>query len=127
MLLVLAACGGSKDNPDAGKASLAGIWELSSVATKATVGSTTVNVYVEFVADGSFSLYQKIGDGRYSHFTGTYTYSNNELSGKYAAGASWGPYTVSLDEKTLKLSTAKEEDTYKKISSIPESVISNTY
>lgn len=127
MLLVLAACGGSKDNPDAGKASLAGIWELSSVATKATVGSTTVNVYVEFVSDGSFSLYQKVGEGRYTHFTGTYTYSNDVLSGKYAAGASWGPYTVSLDDKTLKLSTDKEEDTYTKVASIPAAVISNIY
>ena len=72
MLLVFAACGENKDNPDTpapSQASLTGIWELSSVTTKAAVGSTSVSIYVEFASGGSFSLYQKIGDGRYSHFT----------------------------------------------------------
>lgn len=130
MLLVFAACGEKKDNPDTpapSQASLTGIWELSSVTTKAAVGSTSVSVYVEFASGGDFSLYQKIGDGRYTHFTGSYTYTNDVLSGKYATGTAWGPYNVSLDATTLKLSTSKEEDTYKKVSSIPSSVTSNVY
>ena len=86
-----------------------------------------MSVYVEFASGGSFSLYQKIGDGRYTHFTGSYTYTNDVLSGKYSTGASWGPYNVTLDATTLKLSTSKEEDTYKKVSSIPSSVTSSVY
>lgn len=123
LLLALAACGG-KDNPTA---SITGVWELSSVATKASVGSETVNVYVEFASSGNFTLYQKIGGGRYTKFTGSYTYASGSLSGKYSGGASWGPYTVSLDSSTLKLSTAGEVDTYRKIDAVPASVISNTY
>lgn len=126
-LLTLAACGGNKDNPDTKKYAITGVWELSSVATKASVGSTTINVYVEFASSGNFTLYQKLGEGRYTLYTGSYTYSGDVLSGKYSSGASWGPYNVTLDESTLVLSTEKEKDTYKKIESIPSSVISNTY
>lgn len=127
MLLVLAACSGNKNNPDTPKASIAGFWELSNVATKATVGSVDVSVYLEFTVDGNFSIYQKIGDGRYSRFTGSYTYSSDVLTGNYSSGSSWGPYDVVLDDTTLKLSSANEEDTYKKTDAIPSTVLSNLY
>ena len=136
LLLALAACGDNKDNPENGsgggstntKVSVTGIWELASVSTKATVGSVNVNVYIDFASDGSFSLYQKIGEGRYTLFTGTYSLSaDNQLSGKYASGSSWGPYSAAMSGSNLTLTSAggKETDTYKKISAIPESVLKN--
>ena len=142
MLLVLAACGG-KDNPDTPnpnpgggsgstttKVDVTGSWELSGVETKVSVGSVNVSVYISFASDGSFTLYQKIGEGRYTQFTGTYTLSSdNKLSGKYSNNTAWGPYTAAIASGKLTLTSAggKEEDTYSKISSIPTSVTQNIY
>lgn len=134
VLLGLVACGGnSKDNPETPaftKENLVGVWELTSVATKATVGSETVSVYIDFSSSGSFTLYQKIGQGRYTKFEGTYSVSTEgKLSGKYSGGASWGPYEGAISGSTLTLTSAKggEVDSYKKVSEIPAAVLSNLY
>lgn len=134
VLLGLVACGGnSKDNPETPaftKENLVGVWELTSVATKATVGSETVSVYIDFASSGSFTLYQKIGQGRYTKFEGTYSVSTEgKLSGKYSGGASWGPYEGAISGSTLTLTSAKggEVDSYKKVSEIPAAVLSNLY
>ena len=133
VLTALVACGGNKVDPDTPsftKEDIVGVWELSSGATKATVGSETVNVYIDFASSGSFTLYQKIGQGRYTKFEGTYSVSaDRKLSGKYSGGASWGPYEGSVSGSSLTLTSAggKEVDTYKKIGSIPEAVLSNLY
>ena len=146
VLLTIAACGG-KDNPDTPsptpggggsgggastttKVDVTGSWELIGVETKVSVGSVNVSVYITFDSGGSFTLYQKIGEGRYSVFTGTYTMSSdNKLSGKYSNNAAWGPYTAALSGGKLTLTSAggKEVDTYTKISSIPAAVSGNTY
>lgn len=146
VLLTIAACGG-KDNPDTPsptpggggsggggstttKVDVTGSWELSGVETKVSVGSVNVSVYITFDSGGSFTLYQKIGEGRYSVFTGTYTMSSdNKLSGKYSNNAAWGPYTAAMASGKLTLTSAggKEVDTYTKISSIPAAVSGNTY
>lgn len=143
VLLTIAACGG-KDNPDTPsptpgggggggsttKLDVTGSWELSNVETKVSVGSVNVSVYISFTSDGSFTLYQKIGEGRYTRFTGTYTISaDNKLSGKYSNNAAWGPYTAAMASGKLTLTSAggKEVDTYTKISSIPAAVSGNTY
>lgn len=143
VLLTIAACGG-KDNPDTPsptpgggggggsttKLDVTGSWELSNVETKVSVGSVNVSVYISFTSDGNFTLYQKIGEGRYTRFTGTYTVSaDNKLSGKYSNNAAWGPYTAAMASGKLTLTSAggKEVDTYTKISSIPAAVSGNTY
>lgn len=143
VLLTIAACGG-KDNPDTPsptpgggggggsttKLDVTGSWELSNVETKVSVGSVNVTVYISFTSDGSFTLYQKIGEGRYTRFTGTYTVSaDNKLSGKYSNNAAWGPYTAAMASGKLTLTSAggKEVDTYSKISAIPTSVTQNIY
>ena len=112
------------------QASITGIWELSSIDTKVSIGSVNVSVYIEFGSTGNFTIYQKIGDGRYSKFTGIYTLStDNTLSGTYSNSSSWGPYYVAFGDNTLSLTSAggKETDTYKKISAIPETVVKNVY
>ncbi len=122
------ACTKKDDTP---KLDVTGAWELSSVATKATVGSETVSVYVDFASAGSFTLYQKIGNGRYTVFTGTYTLdaTAGKLSGKYNGGKAWGPYSAAMEGSNLTLTSdgGKEVDTYKKIDAIPESVKNNIY
>ena len=129
-LALLVSC--KEDNPDTPKTtgSIVGVWELSSVKTKASVGGVQVSVYVEFTSSNSFVLYQQLGEGRYSKFEGTYALAQDgKLSGSYSGGSSWGPYDVELSETFLSLTTAggKEVDTYKKISAIPESVLENLY
>lgn len=131
LALALFACnkeGNEVPNPVSND--ITGIWELSSVATKATVGNVQVSVYVEFTADGKFTLYQKIGDGRYARFDGSYTLTQDgKLTGSYNGGASWGPYDATVNGDTLTLTSAggKEVDTYKKVSAIPPSVSGNLY
>jgi len=131
-MALLAACNGNDpDQPTVPELDVAGTWELSSVSTKASVGSVTVSVYIDFAADNSFTLYQKIGEGRYTKFEGTYNLNKDaaKLSGSYASGSAWGPYSASRDGNTLTLASAgdKEVDTYKKIDSIPASVTENLY
>lgn len=126
-VLTLAAVScGKKDKEEA--VSIDGCWELYNVATKSTmVGFVSVDVYVEF-HEGAFTLYQRIGDGRYSRFEGSYLLGKNkELTGTYAGGKAWGPYTFVLSETDLVLTKGSEKDTYKKVSSIPEKVLSNVY
>ena len=125
---LFAAC--TKNNTTA-SLDVTGVWELTNVETKATVGSETVSVYVEFVSAGTFSLYQKLGPGRYTVFRGNYSVDTaaGKLSGKYSTGKSWGPYTATQDGGTLTLTSdgGKEVDTYEKIDAIPDAVKNNTY
>lgn len=132
LMAVAVSCG--KNNPDGksgGKttaADVVGKWELTSVSTKAAVGSVDVSVYIDFQSGGTFVLYQKVGQGRYTRYEGTYSVGDDgALSGSYSGGKSWGPYTASVSGGTLVLSLGSEEDTYRKIDSIPSSVTENVY
>lgn len=128
---LFSACNGKDPEPTVPQLDVTGIWELSSVSTKASVGSVTVSVYIDFAADNSFTLYQKIGEGRYTKFTGSYNLDKDaaQLSGSYAGGSAWGPYSASREGNTLTLASAggKEVDSYKKIEAIPASVTENLY
>jgi hypothetical protein len=67
------------------------------------------SVYVEFKADKSFDMYQKVGDvQRYSRYAGTYTVTGNSMTGEYSDGIKWGgdkrngiTYKVSFDGAVL--------------------------
>ena len=95
------ACGSKEDKA----AGVEGEWELVDVefATKsAVVGSETVFVYINFDAKGTFVMYQKLGEGRFRKFSGTWSCSNGLLNGTYSDGKNWGcPYKVSRDGDTL--------------------------
>lgn len=129
-VLALVACKKEGGDPTPSSEGVVGIWELASVTTKASVGDVQVSVYVDFTNGGNFTLYQKIGEGRYTKFTGTYTLtSDSKLAGSYGSGSTWGPYDAAVSGETLTLASAggKEVDTYKKISAIPENVLQNLY
>ena len=73
-------------------------------------------------------LYQRLGEGRYTRFEGSYVLDKKkELTGTYSGGKAWGPYTAEISETDLVLSKGSEADTYKRIASIPETVLTNTY
>lgn len=68
-----------------------------------------VDVYVAFSAEGTFDEYQRIGEGRYRHYAGTWTLNNETLSGVYSDGESWGSdYTVSFADDTMILTSNNE-------------------
>ena len=108
---------------------IAGVWELSDITTKASVGSVNVSVYLDFASDDNFTLYQKIGEGRYTKFTGTYALDKDSLSGKYSDGKAWGPYKAEINASALTLTKegGNETDTYRKIDAVPETVTTNLY
>ena len=90
--------------------------------------STEADIYLGISSDSSFELYQKIGDGRYRLYRGTWNLDETsaKLTGKYNDGESWGSgYTVSISEDGTMMNlvpdTGSKEQQY--ISeSIPEEV-----
>lgn len=131
-LLSFVACnkengGGGTPDPTPDTVDVTGCWELARVETKsATVGSETVDVYIQFQS-GSFELYQRIGDSpRYTKFTGTYSLDGTRLGGKYDNGTAWATsYEVSKQGTDLILSCGSEKDVYKKIASLPSNLPMN--
>ena len=114
--LLLTSCK-EKEDP----LNIIGTWSLKTVQTKAaSMGGTSVDVYIVFNEDNTFSLYQKIGSaGRFTSFTGTWSLLETTLTGKYSDGKQWGSsYEVSQDKErtTLVLSSPGEEYSYAKAS-----------
>ena len=93
-----------------------GEWELTEVkmATKsALVGAETVTVYLKLAEDGSFAMYQMVGDGRFVAFSGSWKLAGSTLSGTYADGTSWASsYEVSVDKSTLTMTTEDGLDVF---------------
>ena len=91
--------------------------------------STDVYVYVTFNAD-SFQLFQKIGDGAYRVYQGTYSLTLGAdgsyiLSGKYNDGTPWGAeYVLLSSSNDVIIFTAGDvTETYTRVSGgIPEDV-----
>ncbi len=84
-----------------------------------------VDVYVAFDAAGTFDEYQRLGEGRYRHYAGTWSVNKSVLSGVYADGTEWGStYTLTFEGETMTL-TAKNDSaeaiTYTKVT-IPTEV-----
>lgn len=94
---------GNKDNGPAVSEKIVAEWHLVSVS-----GITSVpQVYVNFAQDLTFELYQKVGEGRYRKYEGTYAVAGALVSGKYSDGVAWGSdYEASFDGDNLVL-TAK--------------------
>jgi hypothetical protein len=112
--LMLTACGGNKEESKG--VNVVGQWELMDIqATKAAqIGSETIEVYIDFKDDKTFSMWQKLGEGRHRKYTGTWELTENVLTGKYSDGKSWGTsYNISLDSGNLYMSEIKQNlETY---------------
>lgn len=110
---------------------LYGDWHCATALNNgsATDGSVEVDIYVTFTAEGYFSLFQKIGQGGYKTYSGTYTLSAAEgayiLSGEYSDGTAWGAtYKVeSTDVDTIMLTTGDNTETYTRVAGIPDEVL----
>lgn len=111
-LCTLSSC--KKDADVSG--SIVGEWELSYVdfvTRSALVGDETVTVYLSFAGDGTFALYQIIGEGRAASFSGTWRLSEDILSGAYSDGTKWSSsYEVSVEKDRLTLTTEDGNDVF---------------
>ena len=105
-LLLVVTPGCKKNGSEATTATkLVGQWHCIAEELNVT---EDIDVYVEFMADKSFNLYQKIGQGRHRHFTGTWSVSGDVLSGVYADGSEWGSsYAVEFSGMDAMKLTAK--------------------
>lgn len=95
---IFASCQKENDTPNIDNASrVVGEWHCAPEAYD-------VDVYVAFYDDGKFDVYQRLGEGRYRHYNGTWSVTKNILSGVYADGTEWGStYTLSFDGDTMTL------------------------
>lgn len=105
-----------------GKTDISGEWELVSFDGIAT-GNESISVYIAFSSNGTFELFQKLGEGRHVRYSGTYALTNNVLSGQYSSGDPFGTaYEVELQSSTLTLTADNKEKSIYKKSAIPEKV-----
>ena len=93
-VLAFASCVKSED---AVVKELAGDWYYETGEA-----DTPVQVYVSFAKDMTFELYQKVGDGAFRKYTGTYTFDGTLLDGVYSDKAPWKEAkTVTIDGDSL--------------------------
>lgn len=84
------------------------------------------DIYLAFSPDGTFELYQKLGEGRYCQYNGTWNADKDVLSGNYNDGTPWGSsYEVKSEGSDKLVFTAtngsSEVNTYVR-ETIPEEV-----
>lgn len=114
--LMIAGC-----NKDGGKSldqAILGEWHSTSI-------SVNGDIYLSFSEDKTYELYQKIGDGAYRLYRGTWNIEEGILTGKYNDGEPWAAsYDAAVQDKTLTLTSkndAAEVSTYTACE-IPEEV-----
>ena len=102
-VLAFVGCGKENDAPKVDNATkVVGEWHCAPEGYD-------VDVYVEFAATGEFDEYQRLGEGRYRHYEGTWSVEKDVLSGVYADGTEWGSsYTLSFDGDTMTLTANNE-------------------
>ncbi len=108
-IALLAGCNGSEnggDNP--GGTTPGGTVEKPKTLTEKIAGewhcspsNIDAEIYVNFTADGKFELYQKITEGAFRLYRGTWTADETKMviNGKYNDGEAWGSsYSIVLSE-----------------------------
>ena len=93
-ILALASCVKSEE---ALVKKLAGDWYYETVES-----DVPVQVYVSFANDMTFQLFQKVGDGAFRRYIGTYTFDGTLLDGVYSDKTEWKEAkTVTIDGDVL--------------------------
>ena len=80
-ILALASCVKSEE---ALVKKLSGDWYYETVES-----DVPVQVYVSFANDMTFQLFQKVGDGAFRRYIGTYTFDGTLLDGVYSDKTEW--------------------------------------
>lgn len=90
-----------------------------------TTLSLDADIYISFADNNTFELYQKIVEGAYRLYRGTWNLEEDVLTGKYNDGEDWAAaYQISIKGETLTMTSrndAAEVSVYQK-ALIPDSV-----
>ncbi|MGM9742079.1 MAG: S8 family serine peptidase [Candidatus Cryptobacteroides sp.] len=101
---------------------VAGSWHLMTVTN---IDISEIDVYLSF-EQGNFTLFQKMGEGRYRKYDGTYFIEGNVLHGSYSGGEKFGSdYRVQRDKDRLTLTSDSGESSIYTLSQIPDEVTGN--
>ena len=116
--MLLASCGRDKGKEKTTADYLYGEWHSTSI-------SVSGDVYLSFTDDMKFEMFQKVGEGAYRLYRGTWKIEEDVLTGKYNDGEDWAAaYRITVDDRSLTMTSindAAENSTYTK-AEIPESV-----
>ena len=125
-VLFLFSAGCSKDddgskNIDSG---VVGEWRQTKWSNEAYAD---FDVYVEFLSDGTFNIFQKVETPTFVCYSGDFAVNGAQLSGRYRDGEPWGAsyaFELSGDGKTLTMisQTDKAEESVYTRTAIPEEV-----
>lgn len=117
LLMLTAGC--KKDQPKDLTGLLLGEWELTGyepVSKSITIGEETVSVSLFFFQDekNGFVIMQSVGGGYIKQFSGTWTLTNNVLTGVYSDNTPWGAsYNIDIvEENTLTMATSDNTEVY---------------
>ena len=67
------------------------------------------DIYLSFGEDNTFELYQKIVEGAYRLYRGTWNLEEDMLTGKYNDGEDWAAaYQISIDGETLTMTSPND-------------------
>ena len=90
-----------------------------------TTLSLDADIYLSFEENNTFELYQKIVEGAYRLYRGTWNLEEDILTGKYNDGEDWAAaYQISIEGEALTMTSkndAAEVSVYKK-AEIPSNV-----
>ena len=112
-LILLISCGekGGKQPELTLEEKLCADWHSTSLSLDA-------DVYISFADNNTFELYQKIVEGAYRLYRGTWNLEEDILTGKYNDGENWAAsYNVDVADKTLTMTSnndAAEASVYEK-------------
>ena len=119
-IMLMVSCGekeGPKPSIDLGS-EICTEWHSTTLALDA-------DIYLSFASDNTFELYQKIVEGAYRLYRGTWNLEEGILTGKYNDGEDWAAaYQIDIDGTTLTMTSkndAGEVSVYEK-TEIPATV-----
>lgn len=121
LLLFFSGCSKSDEGPKVAP-SVVGEWHLTSWNGAAP---TEFDIYMELKSDGTFDLYQKVSTSRYEWLTGSFTATQDRLTGRYSDGEPWSTaytYAVSGDKLTMTSQTGTPVESVYTKSPIPDGV-----
>ena len=102
VLALVASCGKNEEGkkPEINlEEQIIGQWHSTSI-------SVDGDIYIEFDQAKTFELYQRIGEGAYRLYRGTWNLEGDLLTGKYNDGEDWAAaYKVSIEGDALTMTS----------------------
>lgn len=84
LMFFLESCDKNPEDTGATGLDISGEWQLKTVSS--IEQSEGLSIYIDFDPEGSFVLFQKVGEGRYRYYEGIYSIDGDVLDGKYSDG-----------------------------------------